>query len=261
MTTPKDNFNIEPYIYLVRNTGSYDKNWKKQKTAKFWSYQFQLPMQVGLNSLLEITLTPEVFHNRIDASPQLGLASASSTQFADFPVTLGVQILRGKMEDWYPSIGIQFTETFPTGRFEHLDPLKRKMDVGGAGTYATTTTFLVSKLFHVHGDHGDPGVRTSVAYLVGTSVKVEGFNSYGGGFDTKGCAHPGHSLQGLIGLEYGLTLNWAVAIDFDYLHINKSTFKGNPGTILGVPATMGFPSSESSRTGVTGRGSMPQESR
>jgi hypothetical protein len=149
------------------------------------------------------------------------------------------------MEDWYPSIGIQFTETFPTGRFEHLDPAKRKMDVGGAGTFATNATLLFSKIYHVHGDHGYLNARCSVSYTVGASVKVEEFNSYGGGFGTKGRVHPGHSLQGLIGLEYALTLNWVAAIDFDYLHINKSTFKGNPGMLTpATPATVGFPSSE-----------------
>lgn len=242
---PKDNFNIEPYVYVIRNKGVYDAHWKKQSAPKFWSTQFQLPMQVGLTSWLELSLTPQVFHNRIDATPSRGLSAASSTQFADFSMMLGIQLLRAKEEDWYPSVGIQFTETFPTGRFEHLDPFKRKMDVGGAGTYATSATFLVSKLFHVYGDHGYLSTRATVSYTMGTSVKVKGFNSYGGGFGTNGHVHPGHALQGLIGMEYALTLNWVAALDFDYLHINKTTFRGNSGMLApGVPATVGFPSSE-----------------
>ena len=86
---PKDNFNVEPYVYVIRNTAVYDENWKKQSISKFWSTQFQLPMQVGLTTWLETTVTPQVFHNRIDADPSLGLPAASSTQFADFSAQLG----------------------------------------------------------------------------------------------------------------------------------------------------------------------------
>ncbi len=242
---PKDNFNVEPYIYVTRNRGSYDENWNKVSSLKFWSTLFQLPMQVGLNPWMEVTLTPQVFHNRIDADPSLGISAATSTQFADFYAQLGIQIIRAKEEDWYPSIGFQITETFPTGRYDDLDPLKSKMDVGGAGAYATSFTLLFSKLFHINGKHGYLSTRGSVSYTVAPELSVREFNSYGGGFGTRGHVHPGHILQGLIGLEYALTLNWVVAMDLDYIHINKSTFKGNPGILSpGVPATVGYHSSE-----------------
>ena len=242
---PKDSFDIEPYIYAIHYTGTYDADWKKQSDIKFWSYQFLYSVQVGLNSWMEVTLNPQVFHNKIDANHTLGLPSASSTQFADFPVTLGIQIIKTEKGDWYPNIGFQITETFPTGRYENLDPLKRKMDVGGAGAYATSFTLLFGKLFHVNGKHGYLSTRGSVGYTIAPPVKVHEVNSYGGGIGTKGHVHPGHILQGLIGLEYAITLNWVAAIDLNYLHLNKSTFQGNPGILApGVPATVGFKASE-----------------
>lgn len=46
-------------------------------------------------------------------------------------------------------------------------------------------------------------------------------------------------------MEYSITLNWVAAIDLNYIHINKSTFRGKLGTIApGVPAMVGFKASE-----------------
>ncbi len=242
---PYDNFNIEPYIYAIHYTGTYDADWKKHSNIKFWTYQFQYSVQIGLSSRLQLSLAPQVFYNKIDANHILGLPSASSTQFTDLPVTLGIQIVRAKKEDWYPTIGFQITEIFPTGKYEKLDPLKRRMDVGGLGAYATNFTLLFGKLFHVNGDHGYLSTRGSVGYTIAPPVEVHEVNTYGGGIGTKGHVHPGRVLQGLIGMEYAITLNWVAAIDLNYVHINKTTFRGNPGILAqGVAAKVGFKSSE-----------------
>ena len=238
-------FNLEPYVYLSRIKGVYDKHWKKQSPFKFWSTFVQLPIQVGLNSWSELSITPEVLHNRIHASTLRQLPSASSTQFSDLPVQFGIQILRAKPDHWYPSIGLQISETFPTGRYNHLNPLKRKMDVGGLGTYTTNLNLIASKLYHLFDHHAHLSTRYSVSYSTSTPVEVREFNSYGGGIGTKGHVHPGHLFQAEIGMEYSFALHWAFAIDFDYVHTNKTPFSGNPGlTPLGTPAIVGYPSSE-----------------
>src|SRR5690606_33928892 len=72
------------------------------------------------------------------------------------------------------------------------------------------------------------------------------FNSYGGGFGTKGRVHPGGSFQADFGLEVALTQNWVLANDLVYTFQNATHFSGNPGTVSpgGAPASVRSPYSD-----------------
>ena len=81
-------------------------------------------------------------------------------------------------------------------------------------------------------------------YTIPNSVHVKGYNLYGGGHHTRGTIYPGQSLVVLFGFEISLTQRWAIANDIQYLHVNKTHFKGRKGKTNGVKNVVGFPSSE-----------------
>ena len=76
-------------------------------------------------------------------------------------------------------------------------------------------------------------------------TEVHGFNTYGGGYGTKGRVLPGNIAQGIFSFELTLTQNWALAMDTVYTHTDRTQFFGTLGTTsTGAPATVGTPSQE-----------------
>jgi hypothetical protein len=167
----------------------------------------------------------------------------STIGFNDFPIGVDIQLLAKAPEDWWPAIKISLVESFPTGRYQKLKPDKRRTDATGLGSYITEVALIASRMFHIHKVHY-LSTRFGMNYLVASKVHVKGFNTYGGGYGTKGTIYPGNTWNTLLGLEFSLTLNWALAMDVLNVYTNKTRFKGRRGTALnGTEANIGRHSS------------------
>lgn len=217
---PLGDLNIEPYVNYFVYTGNYDKNWAPHSEPNFYSVNPQAYIQAGLTSFMDVTIIPQFFYNQTEG--------VSSTVFGDLAAGLAFQLLYSEKESWLPSIKLILKETFPTGKYQKLSPHKKETDLGGLGSFVTQAGLAFQKGFKL-SDNQNLSSRFYFAFSIPSKVPVQGFNAYGGSFDTKGTVYPGSYFTGILGLEFSLTKNWVFALDIDYLYYNRTRFSGEKG--------------------------------
>lgn len=226
--------NIEPYFFFTETYGAYNSHWHAHSVTKTFDFNPIFSFQIGVTEKIDFQTSPEIFYTR--------KKDKASTQFGDLPLGFDYQILKDTRDDWWPALKFAIRESFPTGKYQKLNPKKLGTDGVGSGSYITGVGFVISRLFHTGGVHY-LNSRLSFQYNIPSNVHVKGFNVYGGAEDTKGTVHPGNTFSTLLGLEYSMTLHWALALDVANVYGNKTTFRGKRGTNAdGTPATVGGPS-------------------
>jgi len=232
---PAGYINFEPYLFYTVNTGEYDDDWKAFSLPNEYTLQFQTPFWIGLTKWMDLFITPSFSWNRTQG--------VGTTVFNDFSAALAFQILQDTQENNIPGLKVFVLETFPTGPYQKRNPKKLETDIGGAGAYNTLLGFVITRLFHIYGDHWI-SFRFNGNYRIPSNVHVEGFNAYGGARDTKGTVDVGQSFSGFLGLEYSFSKNWGLAFDAVGKFSFADRFSGNPGTNPdGSPAVVGEPES------------------
>ncbi len=233
---PNGHYNLEPYEFATVNQGVYDSHWNSDSTPNFYDINTQALLQFGLPCNFDVFATPSwSWHNT---------EGASQWVLNDLPVGFDYQLCFYQRERWWPATKLSFQLNLPIGKYQKLHPRLQGTDIGGSGNFAPALSVVMSHLFWC-GGHVFFSPRLSVQYTVPTPVHVKNYNAYGGGHGTRGTAFPGQSLQVLFGFEVSLTQRWVLAGDVQYLHLNKTRFKGRKGSTNGVPNTVGAPSSES----------------
>jgi hypothetical protein len=213
-------FFIEPYFNLNMYTGVYDSKWDEVKTPTLFSFAPQLQTYIGLTKSIDINISPQMIVNSFE--------DQNYTSFADLPVAIDMQIIPVDITKWYPSLKVAILETFPTGNYRDLDPKKSGIDATGSGAYSTNFNFVMYKVINVWAHHF-MSMYLSWGYTISSPIKVRGFNSYGGGYNTKGKIKIGDSWQGLFSFEFTLTQRWVLALDTLYTHTDRSKFSGYAG--------------------------------
>lgn len=209
----KGHYNIEPYILWTVNNGVYDEHWKVHKTEKFYQLSPLVQYKFGIYEKVDFAGTIQVNYNETQGK--------RSWQFCDLPIGFDYQLYNGKTT----YLKFTFQELFPTGKYQHLKPKKLKTDVGGLGSYISFFALTFSQLFKFHNSHY-LSWRFNVALGIPSSVRVRGINTYGGDPTTKGRVSLGTIYQLLTSLEYSLTQNWVLAVDFQLSANGKNRFKG-----------------------------------
>lgn len=233
---PPGNINYEPYFYWSQVGGGYNAEWHNVNKPNFWQLNIQPTFQCGLFAQTEFDFAPQVFWNET-----LG---ESLWRYADWPCSIGLQLLGDKPGKWWPATKLKLNFNIPFGKYQDLNPKKLGTDIGGSGTWAPGLGLVFSRLFHWGGVHF-LAARWYFAYTMPTPVFVKGFNNYGGGFHTHGRVYPGHNFTTDLGFEFTMSQSWALALDVFYAHTNKTRFKGRTGiSAPGVPAVVGGPSQE-----------------
>lgn len=240
---PGGHFNIEPYVYYGATTARYDSGWHPVKVPKFSQFRVQVPIQIGLTQWMDFAITPQMIHSWSQGS--------ATTKFTDLPVQFDFQLQHDRPGlNWHPGIRFTVKETFPTGKYQHLNPNKNKTDISGSGSFATGFAVVIGKLFHFTGVHF-LNTRFSASYTYPAPVHVRGFNTYGGGYGTAGKVLPGNIFNFLFGAEYSMTHRWVLALDAACTVSSKTRFHGTPGFSAPlVPANVG--SVPSNPLGLTG---------
>ncbi len=236
-TIPMGHVNIEPYLFFWTFTGDYNNHWRSQSADhNFYSLQLELPIWVGITPWLDFTVTPQVFYQFTQ--------DEQSTEFADLPFGIDIQLLNESNTGWQPAIKLAFKAVVPTGKYRNLNPRKLGTDAAGGGNWVPTAVLSFGRILPV-GDKNFVSPRLAFSYAVPTPLHVHNSNVYGGTSGTKGTVYPGNIFSFDFGLEYNLTQNWVLANDFYYQHNNKNRFSGNTGFLEpGVPAVMTRPSSD-----------------
>lgn len=233
---PQGHYNIEPYVYVTDIFGRYNKNWQSQDLPhSFYNVLFQFPIQVGMPAHFDFTFVPQFSWNHTHG--------ASHWVLNDMPWGFDYQLIQDESGKWWPAVKLQLRANFPFGKYQKLDRHENGTDVGGTGSWLPSIGFVMSRLYW-WGGHIFFAPRFNVQYTIPNSVHVKGFNAYGGGHRTHGTVYPGQSLTVLFGFELALSQRWALANDIQYLHVNKTRFRGHKGKTNGVPNEVGGPSSE-----------------
>ncbi len=231
---PLGYFNLEPYLFVFDFNGSYDKEWEAHSSPTFIEVNPVFLFQVGLTKDLDFTMAPQFFYQRTQGQ--------AATRFGDLGLGLDYQLLWDKPGKWWPAIKLVAREVFPTGKYQHLSPRKKGTDEGGLGSFETDLGLVFGRLFHLWGNHY-LSTRLSTTYGIPANVHVEGFNSFGGGFGTRGTVRVGNTISTLFAFEFNMSLNWALALDVNYVYGNKTSFSGKRGfNPDGTKASVGGPS-------------------
>jgi hypothetical protein len=113
-------FNLEPYVYVTANTGVYDSQGKVIKAKHVaWSTSLQPVLSIGLTQWMDMQIVPGFAYNQTNHQ--------EAWVIQDFILTFDFQLLKpNHVDDWKPFIKFLVTETFPCGKYRHLNPKKRQ---------------------------------------------------------------------------------------------------------------------------------------
>ncbi|MBM3191626.1 MAG: hypothetical protein FJZ63_03085 [Chlamydiae bacterium] len=228
--------NLQPYLFITDNYGAYTNSGKMEHRSH---HLFTLnPLVVGLVGIthwMEATFQVQGIYNSQNGH--------SSINIGDLPIGLGFGILAEK--PYVPALLLSIQESFPVGKYQHLNPNKGGVDATGSGAYVTKISLNTSKLVWWWFPKHPMNFRLALSYGIPTTVHVEGFNTYGGGYGTDGKVHPGQTFGLDFGYEFSFTQKWAFALDIVYNYVGKTTFSGYPGLDSnGNVASVGGPFSE-----------------
>lgn len=233
---PKGKYLLQPYLYYIDDFGIYNNSWKSRSMPKINVWESDLFFETGLNSWLDTTVFITGSHRNQKGIDTIGIG--------DWTVSLGIQFLKHKEETLQPSIRLIVRELFPTGKYQKLNPNKNFLDAFGSGAFDTQVTLVIGKYVYFITNHPICW-KINLSYDFPTNVHVKGFNSYGGGFGTRGKVHPGRTFIALFAFEFSFTQRWAYAMDIVYGYKNKSKFRGFAGIDkVGLPAVAGLPISD-----------------
>jgi len=215
---PVGHFNLEPYLFVNNDIGYLNNHWHLQRFSNVSSnINFQFFAQIGLTPWMDMSIIPQFFYNYKEME--------SSWRFGDFLMGLDFQLSPGNYKKRIPSVKFTINELFPTGQYQHLKASNLGTDSSGGGSFATTFQMVFGHHMHFYSVHF-LAARLSAAAILFSQVSVHGINSYGGDSSTVGRVFPGTAFPVLLGLEYTMTQNWALALDVASTFTCKSRFKG-----------------------------------
>jgi len=198
--------------------GLWDENRKSVDIAHRYALNLSSSYQVGITKWLDLTLIIQGAVNWEEHKTGGG--------FGDMLVGIGIPLMYEGL--YQPAMRIVINQTFPTGKYQHLNPKLLGLDATGLGAYQTQFGFRISKIILWHSKHPIQ-LRGAYSLNVPTKVHVKGFNSYGGGKGTDGTLSSAISQEVDLAFEWSLTKHWVFAFDLVYNWANRLEFKGFPG--------------------------------
>ncbi len=208
---------FQPYLNCFVNVGHYNQHWKSHSRDNFYDLNLRLQTKFGLSNHLDFQLVPRFVYRETQGCHDLHLG--------DMPLDLNVQILRPESLDRGVFLKLALRANAPLGKYEHLNPAKKRTDVSGSGCWFPGVGLVLSHLWHIEDFHYVE-FRGLAEYRFGVPVSVKGVNAYGGDKNTKGTVYPGNYLTLNTGIQYNFTRHWAFACDFRYSHNHKDRFSG-----------------------------------
>lgn len=213
--------NVSPYLFVNTNYGRYQADRSTLDTPNLVNVNPVFPIAAGITKWMDGLLILQGNANWIQ--------NESDGGFGDIKLQLGFPIYKETM--YVPGIKFLIAETFPTGKYENLDPSKLGTDGIGAGSFQTTFGLNFGKVIFWSYQH-PMSLRMQFSYVIPKTVHVENFSVYGGGFGTKGKVRPGNGFTAGFGVEYSITQRWVIANDILYTTQARSKFYGDLGTGL-----------------------------
>lgn len=229
---PPGSGNVQPYLFFNTAYAAFNEE-RKSIPLPHNSYFLQLAQLTfsGITDTVDCIATTTGTVNWQDHHTGGG--------FNDLAVTIGFLIHTETL--YIPQFKFTIAETFPTGKYQNLSLNGLGLNSTGDGTYQTQFGLVIGKVIWWTYPH-PINSRLFIGYNISTTTHVENFNTFGGGFHTRGVVRPGNTLTVDLGLEYSLTQRWVLALDTVYVAQNRTKFHGTPGILpSGLPASVGAP--------------------
>jgi len=231
---PPGEFNIQPYLFITNNYAKFDQNAHAKDIPNLHQLNPVFLFQFGMTKWVDGMVTVQGLKNK--------QSGHSSMNWGDTSGLLGFSFL--SEGPYNPALLLSVKESFPTGKYQHLDTDKNGVDATGSGAYQTTIGFNMSKVVWWLTTH-PMNLRLDFAWGIPAMVHVKGYNSYGGGKDTDGKIRVGNSFAADLGYEFSFTQNWVLALDVVYNYSQETKFSGHHGlNAVGTPAVVGGPFSD-----------------
>ena len=226
--------NLQPYLFILDNYAAFDSSRKSRSIPDLLVIRPLTDIHIGIINWMDIIIEFQGYYKKQN--------NQSSFNFGDCSATLNFGIY--KETAYIPNIKFYIKESFPTGKYQKLKSYKANVDSSGSGSYTTSFGIVFGKIIWWWLTH-PISLRLAFNYSVPAKVSVKNFNTYGGGFGTKGKVNPGNVLAASFGYEQSITQKLVLAFDLAYEADDRSTFKGIKGvTSGGDEATVGNPSSD-----------------
>ena len=219
---PPGMMSTQPYIFITDTYAVFDRH-RNSHTLKNSVISFNPAggpvAQIGVTNHFDVTISSQAFVNWQAGRHGGGVGDTS----------LAIGFCMQDQTPWVPKAKFVIKQSFPTGRYQHLNHDGLGLGATGSGCYRTTFGFATGKLLFWETQH-PVNTRLFFGYTVSQAAKVHGFNTYGGGFGTRARVRPGNEITADAGIEVSLTQSWVVCFDLAYTAQNATKFSGNPGT-------------------------------
>lgn len=225
---------VQPFLFVSNTFGVYDDRGRSHSIPHIHSVNGNLLAFAGLTKWLGLQFSGGYIYNRQSGNSGRGVTDIALTLL--FPLLIETP--------HRPAILFAIRETFPTGEYQRLDPHKGGVDAIGSGAYQTSLWLNFAKLIWFYSAH-PMRFRLSNQYTLPAHVRVNGFNSFGGGFGTQGTVKLPHAFRVDFGYEFSFTQKWVGAFDLVYIYGGEIRFSGHSGTNFACyPATVVAPASQ-----------------
>lgn len=216
---PMGMINIQPYLFITNNYAQFNLQRKTHSIPHLFQTNTTFFFQTGIMPYVDVTFGPQFLTNHQNGVSYQGMG--------DLGVYFGITLLTET--PYIPALKLSLSQSFPTGKYQKLDPKKQGLDALGSGAYQTKISLNASKVVWWWTLH-PMSFRLSLGYSLPSQICVKGFNAYGGDVDTKGRVFTQGAYSAAFSFEYSLTQRWVFATDFSYSYSEKIGFQRLAGT-------------------------------
>jgi hypothetical protein len=213
-------FEIEPYLVYTGNTGSYAANWSHHSVAHNLS-------EVQSETLVEYGITDRLSIQAVPSFGALWTGQNSSFGSGDLPVELKYRFNDQNVATGAPSVTVFLGMSFPLGKYDGLTV----PSVGqGSGAFTVKQGILLQSLFDTWGDHPLRLRLYADAFEPIADASVRDISVYGTAQGFHGHAAPGFAADTGLGVEYGLSQRWVLALDLVQNYADTTHVSGAIGS-------------------------------
>lgn len=208
------------FNYYAASNAIYNRQWQKNTVAPFTTITTNPELIYGLTKTIDIEYDLFLLKNINHGY--------SKQNIGDSSIMVGFQVFKQDEKTAFPSLRFTINQTFPTGRYDRLNPLLFGTEATGSGSYQTAFGLNFQHRLHVN-ESQNLNTYLNIIYNYAASTQLNGLSVYGGFPSTHGYISPGDAFSLSLAFEYNLTQHWVSVLEGFFLYQQASLFTGTLG--------------------------------